>query len=366
MSHHTATNRPLHRLKFQISNFGLPPAVALAALLLAPVFFLAPPAALASGLTWTPETGWKVEGGILTGVTGPDGRAALADMNEARAHEEKGEIGKAINAYGRVGKKYSNSIYAPEAVFRAATLRFEQRKFTKAFENYQTAVSRYPNTTRFEQIIGEQYTIAAAYLNGARSPLFGIFPGFTNYEKAVQYFETILFNAPYSDYAPLCLMNIAAGHQRLGNTEEALYALDRVINNYSGSILTPEAYIKLADAYASIVDGPYYDQGATKDALTYYNDFLILYPGDLHAIDAEKGLKDMKRIMAESKIKIADFYFKKRGNFKAARVFYNDAITVFPDSDVALLARKRLVEVDEAIARASQIPKKKKKRFFYF
>lgn len=347
-------------LKSPISNFKFP-LLAAAVLLLA-----ASPARLAADLVWTPQTGWKAEGGILTGLTGPDGHAALALMNTAREEEEKDEIQKAIKAYERVAKRYPNSIYAPEAMFRAATLRFEERQFPKAFENFQVVVSRYPNTTRFDQIVGEQYSIAAAYLNGARGHFLWIFPGFTNREKAIQYFETILFNAPYSDYAPLSLMNIAAGHQRLGNTEEALYALDRLINNYSQSILTPEAYIKIADTYASLVDGPYYDQGATKEAITYYEDFMILYPNDAHIAEAEKGLNNMKKTMAESKIKIADFYFKKRSNYKAARVFYNEAITVYPDSEIAAVARKRLVEVDAAAAKASEKPKKKKKKFFFF
>ncbi|MDR1012024.1 MAG: tetratricopeptide repeat protein [Opitutaceae bacterium] len=321
------------------------------------------PAHLAADLVWTPETGWKAEGGILTGLTGPDGRSALALMNTAREDEEKEDPRKAIKTYERVGKRYSNSIYAPEAMYRAATLRFEQRKFPKAFDDYQVVVSRYPNTTRFDQIIGEQYSIAAAYLNGARGHFLWIFPGFTNREKAIQYFETVLFNAPYSEYAPLCLMNIAAGHQRLGNTEEGLYALDRLINNYSGSTLTPEAYIRIADTYASLVDGPYYDQGATKEAITYYEDFMILYPGDVHIVEAEKGLNNMKKTMAESKIKIADFYFKRRGNYKAARVFYNEAITVFPDSEIAAVARKRLAEVETAAAKATETPKKKRRKF---
>lgn len=336
---------------------------ALRNLLLALAFITLVAQRLPAELVWTPQTGWKAEGGILTGLTGPDGRNALAMMNTARENEEKGAIAQAIKAYERVGKRYSNSIYAPEAMYRAATLRFEQRKLTKAFEAYQVVLSRYPNTTRFNQIVGEQYTIAAAYLNGARGHFLWIFPGFTNREKAIQYFETILFNAPYSDYAPLCLMNIAAGHQHLGNTEEALYALDRLINNYAGSTLTPEAYIKIADTYSSLVDGPYYDQGSTKEAITYYEDFMILYANDAHIGKAEKGLNNMKKIMAESKIKIADFYFKKRANYKAARVFYNEAITVYPDSEIATLARKRLTEVEAAATKATETPKKKKKKF---
>ena len=40
----------------------------------------------------------------------------------------------------------------------------------------------------------------------------------------------------------------------------------------------------------------------------------------------------MKTILAQSKIYIGDYYFYKRVNFAAAKVFYNEAITAFPDS----------------------------------
>lgn len=202
--------------------------------------------------------------------------------------------------------------------------------------------------------------------------LWGMLPGFTQRDKALEFFETILMNAPYSDYAPLSLMNIARGHQKLGNTENAIDALDRMINSYGQSLLAPDAYLKLAQTHASLVDGPFYDQGATKESITYFTDFMLLFPSDGNVAAAEKGLDGMKTMLAESKIKIADFYFYKRSNYQAARVFYNEAITAYPESTIAARARSRLAEV-EAKASNQPLPAKtasgepaKKKRFLFF
>ncbi len=325
---------------------------------------------LSAELVWTPESGWKVEGGALSGLGPTDARNALELMNEARASEEKGSTRAAIRAYNRIGKRYSNSVYAPEALYRSAKLRLTQRKYSKAFDTFQSVLSRYPNTPRFNEIVGEQYRIASALLDGARGRFLWVFPGFTNREKSVEYFEIILFNAPYSDYAPLALMNIARAHQRFGNTDFAIDALDRLINSYHNSVLTPDAYLKLAEAHAGLVDGPYYDQESTRQAITYFEDFMILYPSDNNVASAEKGLGQMKVELAESKMKIGDFYFYKRDNFKAARVLYNEAITAYPDSEVAARARERLVEVtaaeEKAAAEAAAAPAAKKKRFLFF
>ncbi|HEU5080464.1 MAG TPA: outer membrane protein assembly factor BamD [Opitutaceae bacterium] len=328
-------------------------------------FVVAAPSRLAADLVWSPETGWRVEGGVLAGLSGESGRNALEMMNKARAAEERGSERSAIKAYGKVAKKYPNSVYSPEALYRSAKLRLKRRDYVKAFTEFQTILSRYPNTPRFNDIIGEQYRIASLLVNGARGRiLFGLLPGFRNREVSIGMFETILLNAPYSDYAPLALMNIAQGHQRMREPEEAIDALDRMINNYPQSLLAPDAYLRLAQAHASLVEGAYYDQESTRDAITYFEDFMILFPSDNNVAKAEKGLADMKKVLADSKMRIADFYFFKRDNYKAARVFYNEAITVYPDSEVATKARQRLAQVEEAAAKAAKAGPKKKKRFW--
>jgi len=325
-------------------------------------------------LVWTKESGWRVEGGALSGLAGAEGRNALEQMNKARSAEENGSVRSAAKSYLAVARKWPNSIYAPEAVYRAARLFLARRDYNKAFENFQVVLGRYPNTKRFNEIVGEQYRIASALLDGGRGRMmFGLLPGFTQREKSIEYFETILINAPYSDYAPLSLMNIALAHQRLENTAEAIDALDRMINNYPQSLLAPDAYLKLAQTHASLVDGPYYDQANTKESITYFEDFMILFPGDSNIGSAEKGLDGMKKMLAESKMKIADFYFYKRDNFKAAKVFYNEAITAYPESETANRAKARLVDVEAKSAGKEVAPEgkapgdaPKKKRFWLF
>jgi len=329
--------------------------------------------ALRADLVWTPQTGWKADGGILAGVLPESDRNALDSMNKARADEEKGNRSAAMSRYEAVAKKYPNSVYAAEALFRSANIRHSRRQYVKAFESFQSVVSLYPNSPHFNQIIGEQYLIANDLLEGKRNRYFGWIPGFKNRAKGIEFFQTILETAPHSDYAPLSLMNVARGHQKLGQTDEAIDALDRMINEYQQNLLAPDAYFKLAQTHASLVQGPAYDQASTQQAITYYEDFLILFPVNSNSVDVEKGLVGVRKTFAESKIVIGDFYFYKRDNFKAARVLYNEAITSFPDSAVAEIARQRLAAVDKietkvksaALPRSPAPPRPKPKRSFW-
>jgi outer membrane protein assembly factor BamD len=99
---------------------------------------------------------------------------------------------------------------------------------------------------------------------------------------------------------------------------------------------------------------------------------MILFPNDVNLSKAAQGLDGMKKMLAESKMKMADFYFHKRDNYLAARVFYNEAITAYPDSEVAKRAKVMLAKVEAKAAgkpappEEPGQPKPKKKRFWLF
>lgn len=335
------------------------------------------PARLAADLVWTPDGGWKVEDGALSPLIGEEGRHALDLMNRARTAEESGNDGTALRHYGNVIKRYRNSVYAAEALFRTGLIQQKQSKYHKAFQTFQQLVTGYPNSEKFNQVIGEQYRIASALAEGKRAKTWSWFPGFRSRERAVAYFETIVYTAPYSEYAPLALMNAARGYKRMNETPAAIDALDRMISTYPRNVLTPDAYLRIAETHTSLVDGPAYDQASTVDAITYYEDYMILFPGHSGMAAAEEGLDEMKSVLAQSKLVIADYYYRHRKNYKAAKVFYNEAITVYPDSAVATEAREKLSvvdakleEIDAATPDPTDAPKpatpKKPKRFWIF
>ena len=207
---------------------------------------------------------------------------------------------------------------------------------------FQEIIDRYPDYEGFEETVARQFEIAEALKKGARGRFLRIFPGFKNYDKAQEFMEQVYTNAPYGKTAPLALMNLARIAQQQDDEDAAIDALDRLVNNHAESILAPDAHLKLAGIYASLVKGDMYDQGSTLEAINYYEDFLILYPESHLVGEAEKALILMREINAQSKLRTADFYFTYRKNQRAAINFYNETITVAPDSDAAKIAKSKI------------------------
>lgn len=310
---------------------------------------------LYSDLIWTPETGWYAEGGVLEAYIGTDIEAknALEYMEKARAAQEKKAYRRALSAYRKVYRDYPLSILAPEALYQSGRIQQTRKRWIKAFNLYDQVAKRHPDYGKFLEVIKAQFEIATAFKDGARLRAFGLIPGLRSPDRAIEYYNVLIANAPYSEYAPQALMNISIIAQKKNDSDIAIDALERLIENYPESPLAAEGHLTLAEIYADLVDGPEYDQGLVRKAMSYYDDFLVLYPKSEHAAQAEAGREKMEEILAQSKFILGEFYYIYRHDTEAAKAFYSEAITVAPKSISAEKARERF----ESIENGAKLPK---------
>jgi outer membrane protein assembly factor BamD len=307
---------------------------------------------LRAELEWNPATGWQLIGDQTNAFIGdPDEFELLREMmNTAREAHERGKHRKAIKLYRRVWDRYPGSIFAPEALYQTGLAEYDRNSFRRGFNALTTIILGYPDYEKYNAVVRLQFSIATDLYDGKRAKYFwGLLPGFKGYDRAIIMYETMVSNAPFSDYAPMALMKAAELHIQLNNDIYALDSLDRLINNYPDSMLTGDAYLMLAQTFARLVDGPEYDQGATREAISYFEDFLILFPDHPEVKAGEDGLSNMKSVEAQSQIIKGDFYWKKRRDARAAKVFYNEAITTAPTSPEAERAKVMIEKIDEAI-----------------
>jgi len=282
-------------------------------------------------------------------ATSADEAAAAYLVTEGKVELEAGNTGRADRRFKKVIKRYSTTSAAGEARYLRAKILMSRGKWKKAFETLQEIVEQNPNFEQFNQVISAQFDCATALMEGARGRILWIIPGFRQLGEAIKQFETVVKNAPYSDYAPLALMNIALVAEEQKDSDIAIDALDRLINYYPQSMLAPDAYFNMAETYSTLVKGPEYDQGATRQAISYYEDFLILFSQSNFVGSVEANLASMQNLLAESRLKLGDFFYYYRNNNTAALTFYNETITIAPESEAADEARARIQDVESGV-----------------
>lgn len=267
-------------------------------------------------------------------------------FEKALEAQQKGNTWTALRSYEKVWKNYPASQYSAQSLYNTGIIQFERKKWKKSFGAFQAILIRHPDYPRFNELIEYQFRIALAQAEGDGVRLFWVIPS-RAYNRAIGYFEIVINNAPYSDLAPLALMNVALIHQYKSNTAEAIDALDRLINSYPQSLLADDAYLSLAETFATLVQGPMYDQGATREAISYFEDFLILFSNNVDVARAEQGLASMEDVYARSKLVIGQYYYKYRRWYAAAEIFFNEAITIAPNSPAADSAREYLARIEK-------------------
>jgi outer membrane protein assembly factor BamD len=305
-----------------------------------------------AALEWSPVEGWQYKGDVSKIFIGDPEEYEMVRgmMNVARKSHERGKLKKAIKMYRRVWDRYPGTIFAPEALYQTTLVEYDRNSFRRGFNALTTIILGYPDYEKYNTVVRLQFSIATDLYDGKRAKYFwGLLPGFKGYDRAIIMYETMVSNAPFSDYAPMALMKAAELHIQLNNDVYALDSLDRLINNYPDSMLAGDAYLMLANTFARLVDGPEYDQGATRESVSYFEDFLILFPDHPRVKEGEDGLTTMKSVEAKSQIVKGDFYFYKWKDYRAAKVFYNEAITTAPESPEASEAKDMLARIDAKI-----------------
>ncbi|MDR2779271.1 MAG: outer membrane protein assembly factor BamD [Puniceicoccales bacterium] len=306
---------------------------------------------LNADLIWTRESGWQPTPDIASKFH-KEPSEALQLMNDAREFQEDGHISIALTGYKNVCKKFPNTIFAPEAYHQIGKIKMSKKQFNDAFKAFTIITKKYPEYPHFNDVLHEKFEIARLLKSGERPKYFGLIPGFKDYQSSINFYKKIIADAPFSEIAPLALIHIGNFAISKDHPLDAIAAFEQLIDEFPYSEYTPEAYLKLADIYAKMTKSPFYDQGATKLAINYYEDFLTLYPNHEDAARARATYDLMKTRLAESKLFIGDFYFNAKNNGKAAIIMYNKMIHFLPDSEIAHSARKKIEYI-----RAGNLPK---------
>jgi outer membrane protein assembly factor BamD len=151
-----------------------------------------------------------------------------------------------------------------------------------------------------------------------------------DYPRAIELFQEVIDNYPYSVYATLAELRIADIHFDRGNYEEARSYYQDFVELHPNHEKVPYAIYRNGLCSFEQMRQPDQDPTPTRDAISQFQVLLERYPTAPDAPAAREMLHLAKDRLADHEIQVGDFYFR-RGDYYAAVRRYQQALTSYPE-----------------------------------
>lgn len=310
---------------------GLLVALVLAVLVAPPAF---------AGWVWSPQTGW-------VGPTGAVKDSPEEQLAFAVAFFDRNDYDRARREFQKLLKAYKHSREAAEAQYYLGRCREEDGDYYKAFLEYRKTIQTYPSTKRFEEILEHEYQIGNYFLAGKKRKVFGTAAILPARDKAVEVFQAIVDDGPFSEQGQLAQYKLGLAHLALSDYEPAVTAFEQLISRYPDSPLVDDARFQIAHASLKGTFRPAYDQTPTDVAVRELETFLREYPESELAKDAEGRLGELKERRAQHDYVVAQFY-ERRKRRDAALIYYRTIVQHFAQTSWGPKAATRIEVLQRA------------------
>ena len=291
------------------------------------------PAAFAAWI-WSPQTGW-------VGPTGAVKDTPEEQLAFATAFFDRHDYKRAKTEFKKLLKAYKDSREAAEAQYYLGRCQEETGDYYKAFQEYRKTIQIYPSTKRFDEILEREYQQANYFLAGKKRKLFGLPAFLPARDKAVEIFQAIVDDGPFSEYGQLAQYKLGLAHLALQDYEAAVGAFEQVISRYPDSPLVDDARFQIAQASLKGTFKPNYDQSPTDLAVRELDNFLREYPESELSGEATTRLHELKERRAQHDYHVAQFYERRR-HPASALIYYESIVNRFPETAWAPQAAARV------------------------
>jgi outer membrane protein assembly factor BamD len=168
-----------------------------------------------------------------------------------------------------------------------------------------------------------------------------------HYQIAIEKLRSIKNKFPYSNYATEAQLRIADVYFLQESYGEAAVAYEAFRDLHPKHEKVPYAMFRTGKAYFNDIPGTIArDMTPANKALEAYSEFLKRFPNAPESADARKDLAEIRRLLAEKELYIANFYFK-RDFYDSAKPRYKKILDTYPETAAANEAREKLARIEK-------------------
>ncbi len=183
----------------------------------------------------------------------------------------------------------------------------------------------------------------------------------TDYKRAIELFQEVIDNYPYSDSATQAELKIADVYFQQEEYEQAATYYQDFVERRPKHEQVPYALYRQGLCYAQRMREPDQDQEAARTAAAQFKVLLERYPESEHAASAREQLAAATDRLSSHETHVGDFYLE-RGQCGAAVERYRGALVSYPDHGGRLVTMRKLAAAlrcagrdDEAVALLGRI-----------
>ena len=292
----------------------------------------APPAF--AGWVWSPQTGW-------VGPTGAVKDTPEEQLAFALGLFERHDYDRAAKEFKKLLRAYKASREAAESQYYLGRCSEEQGDYYRAFLDYRKTTQVYPSSKRFDEVLEREFQIGNYFLAGKRRKLFGTPVLIPARDKAVEVFQALVDDGPFSRFGPMAQYKLGLAYLGLQEYEQAVAALEQVASRYPDSDLVDDARFQITQASLKGTFRAGYDQSPTDLAIKGLDAFQREYATSALAPEAASRLKELVNRRAQHEYLVGRFY-EQRHRPQAAILYYENLVQRFPQSPWAAQAATRV------------------------
>ena len=150
-----------------------------------------------------------------------------------------------------------------------------------------------------------------------------------NHTKAIESFQAIIDNYPYSDYAVKAELQIADAYFDDGRWDEALSYYRDFSDLHPQHPRVPYTILRSAMCHYVQIGSVDRDQTSTREAQRFLEELLNHHPYAPETTEGEALLHELRTLLAENVLQISDFYLESR-EYQAAAERYRSVLDLYP------------------------------------
>jgi len=276
-------------------------------------------------------------------------------LARAQRFSEENRPGKARDLYKDIVEKYPLTESAAVSQFAIGESLEAEGDLLDAFNAYQVFVANYIHEEKFAEAIKRQFEITMQAKEEKASRIFGVFKAKTQPSRVVEMFRKIANSAPYSEYAPKAIYHLALTEHDAGHQDEALSALQEILDKYPKNPIAKDASLKMIDIRESLKTR---DDSHIERTQIEMEKFLYDYGDDPRAKELREKVVQLDEREAKKNLKIARYY-QKKGSLRAAAIYYQTIPSGSAVYDEAQAGLEELADIDPNLVRSPSAPKKR-------